>query len=166
MATILMLAFAGCGENLHKTKEFTPASKPVECPDFIGKTLEQIEKEYGDQSFSFAIKKEANTIYDDGEVFAQDPNPNTPIKKKDKITLYVATASEPVTIPDVSHKTESAAKKALKDAGFYDFEIKKDYSDVVDEGKVIKTKPMADSKVPPEEKIYIYISEGAAVTNY
>ena len=177
MALILIAALSGCGENeenksdkkqdkTSNSQSWMTAAEPEKCPDFIGKTLEQIEKEYGDQSFNFEIKKEVNTIFDDGEVIAQDPNPNTAIKKKDKITLYVAASSEPVIVPDVSHKTESAAKKALKDAGFYDIEIEQDYSDVVDEGKVIKTKPLAGSKVPPEEKICIYISEGAAVTNY
>ncbi len=142
--------------------KFAPTTG-TQCPDFVGMNVNDIEKKYSTKDYNFVIKYEESGVYEVGEVIRQDPNPKTVVKKKDPVTLYVATDDELVTVPDVAHNTKSSAKSILRNAGFVDFVTEEIYDDVVDEGKVVKTKPMAKSKVPASEEITIYISKGKEI---
>ena len=140
----------------------SPASG-VPCPDFVGKTIKEIKKEYDTDKFTIVTEYREDSNYEVGEVISQKPSPGTEVKKKNEIKLVIAKEAAMLQIPDVTNDTASLARKALKEAGFFNFKTEEIYDDVVDEDKVVKTSPLAGSQVASDEEITIFISKGREI---
>ena len=144
-------------------KKLNSSSEAKECPNFVGLTADQIKEQYNPEDYTFEIIYEESDIYDVGEVIKQDPAPGTNIKKRNAIKLTIATEAELITVPDVANNTESLAKQTLKREGFSEIVIESIYDDIVSEGKVVKTSPLAGSQISADETITMYISKGKEV---
>ena len=144
-------------------KNMNSSTKPIKCPTFVGKTVDEIRKEYDPDDFTFEIVYEETSDYKVGEVIKQSPTPGTEIKKKNAIKLTIAKSAALIVVPDVSNDTEALAKMTLKQAGFINIEIEQAYDDTVKEGKVIKTEPLAGSQISGEKTLTLYISKGVEV---
>lgn len=142
---------------------FNTSSTAVKCPDFVGKTVAEIEKEFDTSQYTFEEIKQESTDYAEGEVIKQDPSPGTEIKKKNTIKLTIATQPEPLEVPDVSNESETLALKTLRDVGFSNITTEKIYDEVVNEGNAVKTSPLAGSKISPDKEIVLYISNGKEI---
>lgn len=144
-------------------KKFNSSSEAKACPAFVGLTVNQIKEQYNPEDYTFEIIYEETDDYPVGEVIRQSPNPGTSIKKRNTIKLTIATEAELIEVPDVSNDTESLAKQTLKNAGFSEIVIEPIYDDVVNEGKVVKTSPLAGSQISADETITMYISKGKEI---
>ncbi len=153
---ILVVVFIATSifESLNSTASGVP------CPDFVGKTLDEIKREFDTDNFNIVPEYREDNNYEVGEVISQKPSPGTEVKKKNEIKLVIAKEAAMLEIPDVSNYTASLARKSLKEAGFSNFLTEEIYHDVVDEDKVVKTSPLSGSLVTAEEEITIYISKG------
>ena len=154
VAVILVITFMN---------KFNKSSQAKECPNFVGLTVNEIKEQYNPEEYTFEIKYEETDTYPVGEVIRQNPNPGTSIKKRNAIKLTIATEAELIKVPDVSNDTESLAKQTLKSAGFSEIIIEPIYDDVVNEGKVVKTSPLAGSQISADETITMYISKGKEI---
>ena len=144
-------------------KKFNSSSEAKACPAFVGLTVNQIKEQYNPEDYTFEIIYEETDDYPVGEVIRQSPNPGTSIKKRNTIKLTIATEAELIEVPDVSNDTESLAKQTLKNVGFSEIVIEPIYDDVVNEGKVVKTSPLAGSQISADETITMYISKGKEI---
>ena len=144
-------------------KSMNSTASGVPCPDFVGKTIKEIKKEYDTDKFTIVTEYREDSNYEVGEVISQKPSPGTEVKKKNEIKLVIAKEAAMLKIPDVTNNTASLARKALKEAGFSNFITEEIYDDVVDEDKVVKTSPLAGSQVASDEEITIFISKGREI---
>ena len=144
-------------------KSMNSTASGVPCPDFVGKTIKEIKKEYDIDKFTIVTEYREDSNYEVGEVINQKPSPGTEVKKKNEIKLVIAKEAAMLEIPDVTNNTASLARKALKEAGFFNFKTEEIYDDVVDEDKVVKTSPLAGSQVASDEEITIFISKGREI---
>ena len=144
-------------------KSMNSTASGVPCPDFVGKTIKEIKKEYDTDKFTIVTEYREDSNYEVGEVINQKPSPGTEVKKKNEIKLVIAKEAAMLEIPDVTNNTASLARKALKEAGFFNFKTEEIYDDVVDEDKVVKTSPLAGSQVASDEEITIFISKGREI---
>ncbi len=104
------------------------------------------------------IKLEENDRYKAGVVFAQSVKSGTDVKTGTKVTLTVS-EGKTVIVPDVVGSKQSAAKKALTDAGLaVSVNMKKDSS--VEKGTVISQSEAAGTKLKQGEKVTIVVSSG------
>ncbi len=71
-----------------------------------------------------------------------------------------AFSGDQTTVPSVLNKDQETAIQLIKDAGFEVGNIDQNYSDDVDEGKVMEQTPDANSQKPKGTKIDIVISKG------
>ncbi|MCU5745751.1 Stk1 family PASTA domain-containing Ser/Thr kinase [Staphylococcus sp. SQ8-PEA] len=62
--------------------------------------------------------------------------------------------------PDVSHKTQNEAERLLKNKKLKTGRIQHEYSDKVEEGKVIRTDPKIGSRVKQGSKVNLVLSKG------
>ena len=77
------------------------------------------------------------------------------------VLIPVMTNKATIKVPDVSGKSESEAVKELQDAGFVVAEENEPISSSeIEEGKVVKTSPVAESKRKKGSEIKLYISIG------
>ncbi|MBQ8649479.1 MAG: Stk1 family PASTA domain-containing Ser/Thr kinase [Clostridia bacterium] len=146
-------------------KLFSSTGEEIECPDFVGMTLEEIKEndEYNEQ-FDINEEWDNNSDYDFGFVFDQSQTAGEKLKKGAEITIYVSMGEVTKKVPDVYGKTESAAVSELKSNGFKTI-ISEATSEDVEAGLVIKTEPARTTVVAEGAEITVYVSTGKPVKN-
>lgn len=100
-----------------------------------------------------------------GKVIGTNPAGGNPAAKDALITLIVSKGPGEVVIPTgLSGRTPEEAKRALEAAGFTNVssDYEKEYSDSVEEGKVIRTSPSEGSTVSKDTEITMVVSKGKA----
>ena len=141
-------------------KLFSGTGAELECPDFVGKTIEEIKKndEYL-ENFNFKEEWDTNSDFAYGYVYEQSETAGKKLKKDAEITIYISMGELTKKVPDVYGKTESAAVTELKTNGF-EVVIAEEPSEDVEKGLVIRTDPQRTQVVAEGEKITIYVSAG------
>lgn len=136
----------------------------VVVPDFLNKNYtEEIEnnEEYKNAGFQFEIQSEYSTTKEAGTVVGQDPPSGRKIDPtKQKITLTIASASQPVNVPDVTNMDQATAIRTLREAGFNNVTTVYEFSKDVDVNKVIRTNPAKLTDASPDIMVTIYINNG------
>ena len=152
-AIIILIIFYG---------SFTKKDKSYACPDFVGKTYEEVNQMDADNDlYEVEYKWEYNSDNEYGIVFKQTPDAeNKKIKKNAKITVYVSSGTSTVAVPDVSGMSEALAAATLRAKGF-EVQIEHLPHESVEMGKVIKTSPMATTNLFPGNTVTMYVSQGA-----
>ena len=143
-------------------KLFKSTGAEIECPDFVGKTLEEIkENEEYTENFVFEEEWGHDDEYEYGYVYDQSQPANKKLKKGAEITLSISMGQSTVKVPDVYGKTESYAVSELKAKNFKTV-ITEIADDEVEAGHVIKTEPARTTVVAEGTEITIYVSTGKA----
>lgn len=142
-------------------KLFKGTGKEIECPDFVGKTIEEVKENEYYQSFEIEWEYTANSEYEIGKVCDQSQSAGKKLKSGATITLYVSTGQTNIKVPDVYGKTESYAVSELKSKGFTTV-VKEVADDEVEAGLVIKTDPVRTEVVAEGAEITVFVSTGKA----
>ena len=152
-------------------KSGTPVveEKEYRVPKLVGMSLEQAEKACVDAGLVLAVvREEESEEYDKGFVFKQMTAEGTKLQKGNKVQVYVSTGIKviPITIPDISNKTEDEAIDELTKAGFAEknIAIKSENHDTIEEDKATRTEPAAGEIGNKDSKITVYISKGIGQT--
>lgn len=142
-------------------KFFKGTGEEIECPNFVGKTIEEIKTnpDYVGK-FDLEEKWDYNDDFAYGIVYEQSEAAGKKIKK-DTITLYISMGQSTIKVEDVYDKPESEAVSILKSQKFKTV-ITKMAHDEVEEGHVIKTEPQRTEVVAQGATITIYVSTGKA----
>ncbi len=137
------------------------AGDKTEVPDVMGMTAEQAQVAIEQAGFKVG---EVKNVYDDaaepGTVVGQSPKGGEQADKGSKINIDVSQGSEEIEVPEVVGMTLDEARKAITVAGFSVGETTKEYSDTVEEGKVMKQTPSGKTKAAQGSKIDLVISQG------
>ena len=132
-----------------------------EIPNLVGMNYEEALEKYDQNSggpFKIEVIKEKNTENPEGEILRQSPEKGKIVKGNLNITIWVASSSDVIKVPDVTGKTKDAAEQELKKNGivaeFKDIPVK----DEKDIGKIIKTTPDAGAELGDgDNKVTVYI---------
>jgi serine/threonine protein kinase len=109
--------------------------------------------EPGSQSFSDTVKK--------GLVLRTDPSANARYVKGRTVTIYLSAGPHLRAVPSVQNLSPDDARSQLTSIGFtVAQDVKPEYSDTVDQGKVTRTSPAAGHQVPADRTITLYVSKG------
>ncbi len=143
-------------------KLFKSTGKEIECPNFVGMTIEEVKQNEYYQSFEIEWENEASDEYEVGKICNQSFAAGKPLKKGAQIILYISTGQTNVKVPEVRGKTEAYAVSELNSKGFKPI-IKQVADDEVEEGLVIKTDPVPTTVVAEGSEITVYVSTGKSV---
>ena len=77
-----------------------------------------------------------------------------------KVTIVVSQGKESVTVPDLVNKTEEEARQALESVGLQVGTVSTDYSDTIEEGKVMDQSEISGKTVYSGTKVNIVVSMG------
>ena len=133
----------------------------IECPEFVGMTIEEVKQHENFNSFVIEWEYTASEEYEIGVVCDQSQSPGKKLKNGAEITLYVSTGQTNIKVPDVYGKTESYAVSELKSKGFKTT-VKEVADDEVEAGLVIKTEPARTTVMAEGAEITVYVSTGKA----
>lgn len=140
-------------------KLFKSTGDEIECPEFVGKTKEEIMSSEEADLFTISWDYVSSDEFAMGIVCEQSQPKGKKVKAGAKITLYVSMGQATVTVPDVYNKSESYAVSELKSKGLVAV-IKEMPSDTVEKGLVVKTDPERTTVVAEKTEIIVYISSG------
>jgi serine/threonine-protein kinase len=145
--------------NIYVSK--TPSTVTV--PDYlIGNTESTVTKALEELGLKVKVEKGASGKVEKGEVYDTSPKAGEDVQEGDTVTIYVKD-SEPVQmteVPNLENRTESEAENLLEEAGLVG-KSSSDYSDTVEEGKIISQDQEAGTSVPENTQISYVISKGS-----
>ncbi len=147
IASLLIFAF-GLGSN-----------ETMKCPDFVGKILTEVESDDKYKKFNFTIEESSNSEFEAGVIYKQSPEPDTKIKSKSKIVLYVSKGAEKIKIPDCEKLEYNEAKEILEEYGFVVKKVTRN-DDEIAKDCVIKSYPEANEVASSGDEITLYVSLG------
>lgn len=130
----------------------------IECPNFIGKTLEEIQSDEAYAEYKFEIEYNQKDGFDNNEVYNQKPNPGVKLKSTAKIVLLVNKV-DPIKLDDYAKMSYEEAKSALEELGLKVKKVTKN-DDEIAEDCVINSYPEAHETVNKGDTITLYVSTG------
>ena len=140
---------------------FKSTGEEIEVPNFVGKTIEQVEASESYEKFKITWEYQESKEFERGVICEQSQKAGKSVKKNAKIILYVSMGETTVKVPDVTLKTVSYATNELKAKGFTTI-IKETSHDEIGAGLVIKTEPSVNSYAAENAEITVYVSTGKA----
>ncbi len=135
-------------------------------PDVTGKTEEEARQTLINAGFQVEVDEEYDEEVEEGTVISQTPGGNANAEKGSTITIVVSKGEEvKVTeIPNLKKKTVTEAESLLSEANLKLGKVNQEYSDSIEEGKVISQSPKAGVEVKEGTEVDITISKGKKPT--
>ena len=159
-AFIALIALAAGGvlvyQSLTKTEEDTPA---LTLENYINQPLESVTGALQALGLPYRAIPEANALVPEEFVWKTNPEAGTVVVEGQVIELFYNPTKALVAVPNVAGRTVADAGNILGESGFQ-FTEQTEESTEVPEGLVIRTDPPADSRVPQETAITMYVSGG------
>ena len=132
----------------------------VAVPDLYKLSPEDAAKKAEELGFKIAERESGySDDVEKGLIMSQSPAAGEQAAKGATIEYVISRGSESVSVPNVVGSSEDEATKTLQDAGF-GVDVKREFSDDVKEGRVIKQNPLND-KVKPGSTVTITVSKGS-----
>ncbi|NLJ30016.1 MAG: Stk1 family PASTA domain-containing Ser/Thr kinase [Clostridiales bacterium] len=142
-------------------RSFNAQPSDVSLPNFVGKTLTNVQKQYSSQ-FTFETETKYDSSQDAGIILSQTPKAGTTVKANSKVTLVVNGGGEPVVVPDLSNKTQEEAESELLKLDL-PYKIEPVQDDTVKKGYVKSTNPPQGTQaVKGTTLITVYVSSGSS----
>ncbi len=141
---------------------FSQSRELVEVPQLLGVAFEDVE-----DSTDFIIAQdvpEYNEDYAKGLIIRQTPSAGETVEKGTTITVVVSMGAKPAveTMTDLRGQTLENALEFLRIQGMNPLPVE-EFSDEVEEGKVIRTNPTANTELTPGQKVEVYYSVGPVI---
>lgn len=153
------------------TEEVQETIEPTEeaqntVPDVTNLRLSDVQSQLEKLGLTVSVTEEESDSVDTGYIIRQDLQEGTVITSGMTIHLTVSKGKKAVvyTVPNVVGDTANNASTTLQKAGYLVVQ-ETEYSDSVDEGKVIRTSPSAGSTADKGTTITIYVSKGKEDTS-
>jgi serine/threonine-protein kinase len=95
-----------------------------------------------------------------GQVVSTDPSGGGNVKKNGTVVLQVSKGPQLVVVPPLKGKTQDSATSTLQDLDLGVGDVKRKFSNSVDQGDVISSSPSSGTKIAPGRKVNLVISKG------
>ena len=163
LVVIAILAGVGAfGGSDRETME-TVQEGNVRVPNFVGMDLDDIDPDdYPDLVVDIRnVKEDFSDEYEEGVIMEQSPKAREEVKIGRTVTLTVSMGPEEKKMPDLKNVKEADAIKQLEELKLgLKITIKDESNSEIEQGKVIRTEPSADSKLKKEQEVTLYVSLG------
>jgi serine/threonine-protein kinase len=132
----------------------------AEVPTLIGLTQADAQRVLEEAGFVLgAVTTRPDDEAEPGTVVDQNPPAGGEAAPGSEIDLVVSEGPEPVEVPDVTNQFRDDALARLSQAGLT-FEIAEEFSDTVEEDRVIRTDPAPLEEVEPGTVVLVVVSRG------
>lgn len=132
----------------------SPTTEAGTLPNFAGQKAEDVQELYGDR-YSFSIRSEYNSEFEEGIVYDQAPSQGIPVAEGRTVILYVSKGQKLLVMPDLIGKTREEVADAIYALTEGEFDLPytsfdRHSSEDVDPGTVISTNPKANEEFDPQ----------------
>ncbi|MDO4516923.1 MAG: Stk1 family PASTA domain-containing Ser/Thr kinase [Bacillota bacterium] len=134
----------------------------AEVPDLTGMTLSEV---YGDPELSEKFKVVQGSVeysdqFEKDQIMDQNPKPGKEVEEGSTITVTISGGQEAVKMIDVKKMTYEDAVKALQEIGLKVDTPDYEFSDDVEENRVISYSPAKGTALYPGDQVHLVISKG------
>ncbi len=139
------------------------ASKEVQVPDIVGKTVNDAKKELTNLNL---ILVEAGTEVSDkpeGTILQINPTAGTTVKEKTEVRVIVSGGETKLKMPDLKEYDINTAKTILNSLGLKIDSTSEQFSDNIAKGQIISQNPAPDTEITLDDKITIVVSKGPEI---
>lgn len=131
--------------------------------DFAGKKYDDLVSN-DNYKFEFVAEYQQSDEVEPGYVISQSPSAGEKVIAGSKVTLFVSSSDENISVPNCYNLTLEKAEKLLANSNLNVYKTKEISSETVEPGSVVYTDPKAGSVVSSSKEIIIYISSGPSTT--
>jgi serine/threonine-protein kinase len=128
-------------------------------PSVAGRPREQALSELRKAGLKVAEEKRASDDVREGYAIRTTPEAGRSVVRGSRITLFVSTGPEQVTVPDVTGLSRGSAEDSLQSEGLR-VVVEEESSADVPEGEVISQDPAAGTEVDKGTRVTIVVSTG------
>lgn len=139
-------------------------TKTVKVPDLKGMTLEEAKKAIEDAGLEYVDAGTEKSDEKEGTVIKFDPEAGKEVEKGSEVRVITSAGVTKIKMPNLVEETEADAKATLDKLNLKNYDIKYEFSDDIEKGKVISTNPEKDKEITEDAAITIVVSEGKKTT--
>lgn len=139
-------------------------TKTVKVPDLKGMTLEEAKKAIEDAGLEYVDAGTEKSDEKEGTVIKFDPEAGKEVEKGSEIRVITSAGVTKIKMPNLVEETEADAKATLDKLNLKNYDVKYEFSDDIEKGKVISTNPEKDKEITEDAAITIVVSEGKKTT--
>jgi beta-lactam-binding protein with PASTA domain/predicted Ser/Thr protein kinase len=150
---LLVLAAIGVGAFLL----LQPQTATV--PNVVGKPDDVAARTLQDAGFEVNVENVTSPTVQRDRVATQEPQPGVEAEEGSTVTILVSAGPGQATIPPVDGQPRADAERRLRAAGFK-VRVRREFSDTVDKGRVIRTSPPARTLHEKGDTVDVYVSRG------
>ena len=134
-------------------------------PNLKGEESANAQSILDDMELEIALEWEYSDEFDRSKVISHTPEAGEKVKKGDTVTLVLSKGKEVVMVkvPDLSNLTLDEAKAKLNEVGLRFGQPMEEYSDTVEQGRVIKQSISANQEIEQGEIVDVVISKGPEI---
>jgi serine/threonine protein kinase len=139
---------------------FSLGSQRIPVPVVVGLTLDEAQRSIEDAGLIVGeIERRPDADFAEDVVIASSPVAGVEIGPSIPVDLIVSSGPETITLPDVVDMTERDATALMTDLGLR-VTVNEEFAEVVTEGNVIRTEPVAGEEVQSGDTILLVVSLG------
>jgi eukaryotic-like serine/threonine-protein kinase len=133
----------------------------VEVEDYVGKDFEEVSSELEEKGFTIEKEEEFDEGEPAGTILNQDPSPGVEVVAEETtITFTVSKGTEKFDLESLEGFDQTALDKYEASNEINIIVQSEEFSDEVEEGRVISHKPVASTPISKGEDVYVIMSKG------
>lgn len=138
-------------------------TKTVKVPDLKGMTLEEAKKAIEDAGLEYVDAGTEKSDEEEGTVIKFDPEAGKEVEKGSEVRVITSAGVTKIKMPNLVEETETDAKATLDKLNLKNYDVKYEFSDDIEKGKVISTNPEKDEEITEDTAITITVSKGKEI---
>ncbi|MBR1629615.1 MAG: Stk1 family PASTA domain-containing Ser/Thr kinase, partial [Lachnospiraceae bacterium] len=143
------------------TTEEESNGEEIEVPSLLGMSETEAKDTLNDLGLVYANGgEESSDEYEEGKICSQSEEEGTYVAAETRITVKISSGKGELDVPDVVGQTESVAEQMIRDTGFSSPVKEYEFSDTVEQGKVISQSPEGGTRGKADDTITILVSQG------
>ncbi|SHH44268.1 serine/threonine protein kinase [Anaerosphaera aminiphila DSM 21120] len=163
-AVLIFFLLAFVVPKVFNNKADEDAVEKVSVPSLVGTTKAEAKAKLDALGLVFEqVGVDENENKNDEEIISQEPKEGIEVEKGSTVKVVVNVLPEAVNMPKLVGETLESAQKIASENGLKITNIKNEFDDEVEEGKIISQDPEAGNKVSKNKEITITVSKGIEV---
>ncbi|WP_326697071.1 Stk1 family PASTA domain-containing Ser/Thr kinase [Streptomyces sp. NBC_01754] len=158
LVALLLVLGAGAGVWYVGSGQFT------QVPSLLGQTQKAAEDRLGDAGLGLrGVERAYSDTVERGTVISSDPASGERIRGNGSVKLVVSRGPETAKVPDVEGLPLADARRELKEAGFEQGMVTREFSEEIARGEVVRTDPPVGTERHSGSAVAMVVSKGGPV---
>lgn len=159
-ALLIILLGVVLGTSIYNKGDRNDSKEELKVPKIMGFTEDKAKAAVEELGLVYVVLGEEASDKPAGTIIAVFPAEGTAVKKESEVRVRVSTGPAEVEVPSVVNLGKSIAQDYIVNQGLKVGNITEEYSDDIEDGAVISTNPVANTKVKKGTSVDIVISKG------